>query len=79
MTVMGESPVQQLVFEAPDLHLISREFILVSQTAPGILPLKKDANAGIEATIIATYISHPLARCKHSTKRSMTALTHKER
>lgn len=43
-----------LLLEAPLLELRMREFKLASQDAPGISPLKKDANAGIEPTIIAT-------------------------
>ena len=44
------------VLEIETLFLIPRisTLVLASQVAPGILPLKKDANAGIEPTIIAT-------------------------
>ena len=43
-----------LFLETLGLLLRKRELIRASQRAPGMVPLKKDANAGIEATIIAT-------------------------
>ena len=38
--------------------------MLACQKAPGIWPLKKDANAGVELTIIATQLSQVLGKHK---------------
>ena len=52
VVVLRESLI--LLLEAACLVLRMREFILDSRDAPGICPLKKDANAGIDPTIMAT-------------------------
>ena len=58
-----------LLLKAARLDLRTREFMLASQDAPGILPLKKDENAGIEPTTIATSISQVLIKRKLSSGR----------
>lgn len=53
-----------LLDEALRLNLRTKERILACQKAPGIVPLKKDANAGVEPTIIATQLSQVLSKHK---------------
>ena len=53
-----------LLVEAPCLNLRMNEPILACQKAPGILPLKKDAKAGVEPTTIATQLSQVLGKYK---------------
>lgn len=52
------------------MKLRAKESKLACQKAPGIWPLKQDANAGVEPTIIATQLSQVLG--KHKLFRSDT-------